>query len=364
MSFLEYKDCPQAGDTVIVYLHFNLFYPLVLKEGETFQTKYGAMRHNDVIGRPYGSRIAVKNGFVHCLWPTPELWTLALPHRTQILYTRDITLTTFQLDLRPGSVVVESGTGSGSMTHSLARAVAPHGKVYTFDFHLVRSEMAQKEFSSHGLNDIVICAHRDVCTDGFGLTGVADAVFLDLPHPWLAVHHAIQALKDTGGRICSFSPCIEQVQKTCDRLRELRCVELTTMECLERPYEVKKVHFVKQNIGAERHRIGSEYFVTGASKKDEAIEEREEKVVVDEGDSPSSCEVSEKRADEKRDDPEDEDEASKAKIARSSIEGEVQRGQKKPLPPGESRLCAIPSIRIPGHTGYLTFATYLGGNAQ
>lgn len=303
------------------------------------------MRHNDVIGRPYGSRIAVKNGFVHCLWPTPELWTLALPHRTQILYTRDITLTTFQLDLRPGSVVVESGTGSGSMTHSLARAVAPHGKVYTFDFHLVRgyvsftwlvkirasewrivgmragiynffrrfniifklasncillcpsismplrkfqdkptkvgtvgrdwniinavkrivvmplsvtvydaarektdpkttkedfffdyfvtlffatglrlvltiychhclqvrSEMAQKEFSSHGLNDIVICAHRDVCTDGFGLTGVADAVFLDLPHPWLAVHHAIQALKDTGGRICSFSPCIEQV---------------------------------------------------------------------------------------------------------------------------------------------------------
>ncbi|XP_022699153.1 tRNA (adenine(58)-N(1))-methyltransferase catalytic subunit TRMT61A-like isoform X3 [Varroa jacobsoni] len=240
MSFLEYKDCPQAGDTVIVYLHFNLFYPLVLKEGETFQTKYGAMRHNDVIGRPYGSRIAVKNGFVHCLWPTPELWTLALPHRTQILYTRDITLTTFQLDLRPGSVVVESGTGSGSMTHSLARAVAPHGKVYTFDFHLVRSEMAQKEFSSHGLNDIVICAHRDVCTDGFGLTGVADAVFLDLPHPWLAVHHAIQALKDTGGRICSFSPCIEQVQKTCDRLRELRCVELTTMECLERPYEVKK----------------------------------------------------------------------------------------------------------------------------
>lgn len=67
------------------------------------------------------------------------------------------------------------------------------------------------------------------------------------------------------------------------------------MECLERPYEVKKVHFVKQNIGAERHRIGSEYFVTGASKKDEAIEEREEKVVVDEGDSPSSYEVSEKR---------------------------------------------------------------------
>lgn len=137
MSFVEHKDCPSAGDTVIVYLNFNLFYAVTLKAGETFQTKYGALRHNDMIGKPYGSRVPVKNGYVHFLWPTPELWTLSLPHRTQILYTRDISLTVFNLDLRPGSVVVESGTGSGSMTHSLARAVAPHGKVYTFDFHQV-----------------------------------------------------------------------------------------------------------------------------------------------------------------------------------------------------------------------------------
>lgn len=43
------------------------------------------------------------------LRPTPELWTLALPHRTQILYHPDISYITMWLAIKPGSVVIEAG---------------------------------------------------------------------------------------------------------------------------------------------------------------------------------------------------------------------------------------------------------------
>ncbi|KAF5317515.1 hypothetical protein D9619_013201 [Psilocybe cf. subviscida] len=51
---------------------------------------------------------------IHILCLTPELWTLALPHRTQIFYLADIAFIYSWLGIQPGSRVVEAGTGSGS----------------------------------------------------------------------------------------------------------------------------------------------------------------------------------------------------------------------------------------------------------
>lgn len=43
------------------------------------------------------------------LRPTPELWTMALPHRTQILYLADIAFITSWLGIKRGSRVIEAG---------------------------------------------------------------------------------------------------------------------------------------------------------------------------------------------------------------------------------------------------------------
>jgi hypothetical protein len=62
--------------------------------------------------------------------------------------------------------VLESGTGSGSLTHSLARAVAPSGHVFTFDFHELRAQEAKEEFKRHGLAGLVTVQQRNIGKTG------------------------------------------------------------------------------------------------------------------------------------------------------------------------------------------------------
>ncbi|XP_037087033.1 LOW QUALITY PROTEIN: tRNA (adenine(58)-N(1))-methyltransferase catalytic subunit TRMT61A-like [Pollicipes pollicipes] len=250
MSFKEYKTYVELGDTVILYLNIKNIHAINVsdevknKKGNMvpniFQTVYGALKVKDLVGLKYGSQVQMSRGWAFALHPTPELWTLTLPHRTQILYTPDISMVLTQLELRPGSVVCEAGTGSGSLSHAILRTIAPSGHLHTFDFHEQRSQLAGEEFRAHGVADYVTAKHRDVCGEGFGLEDVADAVFLDLPGPWDAVPFAVRAIKRSGGRICSFSPCIEQVQKTCESLRRLGFVQLQTLECLQREFQVRK----------------------------------------------------------------------------------------------------------------------------
>ncbi|XP_035748548.1 tRNA (adenine(58)-N(1))-methyltransferase catalytic subunit TRMT61A isoform X2 [Egretta garzetta] len=240
MSFVEYGDTIKDGDTAIVFLGHESMFPVKVQHGTVTQTKYGVIRHStDLIGKKYGSKVTCsKGGWVFILHPTPELWTMNLPHRTQILYSTDISLITMMLELKPGSIVCESGTGSGSLSHALIRTVAPTGHLYTVEFHQQRAEKAREEFREHGVEHLVTVSNQDVCKNGFGVSNIADAVFLDIPSPWEAIGHARSALKAEGGRICSFSPCIEQVQRTCLAMEEYGFTEINTLEILLRVYNV------------------------------------------------------------------------------------------------------------------------------
>jgi len=176
------------------------------------------------------------------LEPTPELWTNALDQRTQILYVADIAMIVFKLELKPGCLVLETGTGSGSLTASLSRAVAPDGLVTTFEFHAQRAQLAKEDFATLGTDRYVKLEHRDIQENGFPkeYEGKADAVFLDLPSPWLVVESAAACLKPNH-MFCSFSPCIEQVHKTCDKLNFNGFRDIQTIEILLREYQVSKV---------------------------------------------------------------------------------------------------------------------------
>ncbi|RKO97281.1 hypothetical protein CXG81DRAFT_11558, partial [Caulochytrium protostelioides] len=245
MSFLAHgARVAKAGDLAILYMSPTNLAPIVLADGGIIHNRFGRFYHTQFLGQAYGSRIRSSDnlGFVYLLAPTPELWTLALPHRTQILYNTDISFITSQLELKPGSVVIETGTGSGSFTHALARTVAPHGHVYTYEYHSERQKKAQIEFEQHGLRHVVTSTHADAYLDGFHVKAQADAVFLDLPAPWDAVSHAVAALNPARvTRLCSFSPCIEQIIQTVAALEAHGFAQIRMFEVLVREYEVRHV---------------------------------------------------------------------------------------------------------------------------
>ncbi|KAE8021521.1 hypothetical protein FH972_007405 [Carpinus fangiana] len=228
------------GDLVIVYERHDNMKAVKVSQESVLQNRFGVFKHSDWIGKPFGSKVfSNKGGFIYLLAPTPELWTLVLSHRTQILYIADISFVIMYLEIVPGCLVLESGTGSGSLTTSLARAVAPTGHVYTFDFHEERAASAREDFEKTGISSLVTVGVRDIQGEGFPdeFSGLADSIFLDLPQPWLAIPSAGKMLKPDGV-LCSFSPCIEQVQRACDSLRS-NFTDLRTFEVLLRTYEVR-----------------------------------------------------------------------------------------------------------------------------
>ena len=215
--------------------------------------------------------VEATTGFVHLLPPTPEIWTASLPHRTQVVYTPDYSYILHRLRATPGTVLVEAGAGSGSFTHAAARAVYnghPNlstdgssmqdsrtkrwGKVWSFEFHEQRAEKLREEIKEHGLDGIVELTYRDVCQDGFAPDETspsemkADAIFLDLPAPWLALKHLTRASTSsplssmTAVHLCTFSPCIEQVQRTITTLRTLGWVEIEMVEIAAHRVEVRR----------------------------------------------------------------------------------------------------------------------------
>ncbi|OMO69436.1 tRNA (adenine(58)-N(1))-methyltransferase catalytic subunit GCD14 [Corchorus olitorius] len=238
---ISFNRCIRDGDLVIVYERHDSMKAVKVCESSVLQNRFGSFKHSDWIGKPFGSKVfSNKNGFVYLLAPTPELWTLVLSHRTQILYIADISFVIMYLEIVPGCVVLESGTGSGSLTTSLVRTVAPTGHVYTFDFHEQRAASAREDFERTGIDSLVTVGVRDIQGEGFPdeLSGLADSVFLDLPQPWLAIPSAGKMLKQDGV-LCSFSPCIEQVQRSCETLRS-NFTDIRTFEILLRTYEVRE----------------------------------------------------------------------------------------------------------------------------
>lgn len=226
------------GDSVLIYLDARRTYMIKMQTGQTFHTHKGYLKHDEIIGKPYGQPIKSSLG-INFTTLKPQLtdYIMKSNRNTQITYPKDAALIVMHSGIGPGSKVVESGTGTGALTTALAHYVGPTGKIYTYELRNEFQKNATKNLQRSKLIDRVELKSGDV-TQGIQEQDI-DAVILDLAVPWLVVPHAYQALKPTG-TIVSFSPTIDQVVKTTEALRENNFVFIETIECLMRAMQVER----------------------------------------------------------------------------------------------------------------------------
>eukprot|EP00210_Caulerpa_lentillifera_P009185 g8757.t1 len=273
----------QAEDLVIAYVSPQAMRGVYVKADPEHIVQFisGTYHTQDWIGMKFGCTVYPRKhrpgiAPLFLLAPTPELWTRVLHHRTQILYIADISLICSFLELCPGRIVLESGTGSGSLTHALARAVAPTGHVHTFEFHEQRCQKATEEFQKHGLSEVITLAHRDIQSLGFPemFKTKVHGVFLDLPEPWEAIQSAVDCLLP-GYSIVTFSPCIEQIQRSCNVMQETgQLMDIRVMECLAKEYKVKEEHLIT-DLESYHQSKSSSKSNKSKKRKDEAAQEVE-----------------------------------------------------------------------------------------
>src|SRR4030066_898776 len=124
----------QVGDIAqLISAQNKRFFFRLVTDGK-FETHRGILSHNDLIGKPWGSRVYSHMGSSFVLLQ-PSLADILVETRrnTQIMYPKDIGFILLSMDISPGRHVLEAGTGSGALTTALASAVGPQGKVTTYE---------------------------------------------------------------------------------------------------------------------------------------------------------------------------------------------------------------------------------------
>lgn len=256
---LEYGDLvflwsPKKGDAFL----------LRLAKGAVQGSRLGQLRHDDFVGKEYGSVVRSHSGESFAvLRPTLGEYTRRIKRNTQIVYPKEAGFLVMHLNLGPGATVVECGTGSGSLTCVFAHFVGPTGRVCTYDRREDFSELARKNAERWGVADRITFKVRSL-DEGFDERD-ADAVFLDLPNPWDYIAAAEEALAP-GNRLAILVPTTNQIERTLDVLREHHFADPQVLELMLRYLKTDP-----RRIRPEDMMVGHTGYLIFASKADPVV---------------------------------------------------------------------------------------------
>lgn len=235
MTWKNYDRVSRDGDLVQLLGRRHKSHFIRLKAGAVFQTHRGEIRHDEMIGKPWGTRLYshTDNPFFLMRPGLADLIT-EIKRNTQIIYPKDIGYIVMVMGIGPGVHVLEAGTGSGALTTAFAFLVGDSGKVTSYEKREQMQNLARNNLTRLGLENRVDLKLGDVA-DGFKEREV-DAIFLDLPNPYDYIPQVKASLK-LGGFLGMILPTTNQVSKSLAALRGNDFAFLEVCEILLRFYK-------------------------------------------------------------------------------------------------------------------------------
>ncbi len=225
----------KAGDLVLLVSGGGKRNLLRLEPGRQFHSHLGTTRHDDLLDLPYGTTVQSHLGHALLLLePSLDDRITRIKRNTQIIYPKDAAMIVQRLSLRAGSRVIEAGTGSGGLTIALAWAVAPGGRVFSYEIREEHVRVARRNLNQMGLLQHVELHHASIL-DGFAQTDV-DALVLDLRTPWLFLEKAHAALRP-GSFFAALVPTTNQVSQLLAELEKGGFADIAVEEILVRKYK-------------------------------------------------------------------------------------------------------------------------------
>ena len=208
---------------------------LRLQAGQVLQTHRGVIRHDDIIGQPWGARLTSHQGNpFYLLQPGLADLIRETKRTTQIMYPKEIGYLLLIMGIGPGKRVLECGGGSGGLTIAFAYMVGETGKVYSYERKEDVQNLAKSNLKRVGMESRVEFKLGDAA-DGFAEREV-DALFLDLPNPNDYLGQAKTSLKG-GGYLGMLVPTVNQVERCLQALQHHNFAFVEVAEILMRYYK-------------------------------------------------------------------------------------------------------------------------------
>lgn len=229
----------KPGEFILLYHSDRMKFLVALRAEGNFSTHRGNIDFAQVVNKDFGDWVETQLGVrFYILKPTLADLATKVKRTTTIVYPKDTGFMLLHTLVFPGAKVIEVGSGSGALTTILANFVRPDGKVYSYEQRPEFSANARENVSRYGLEGYCQFFVGNPAEEGFLQTDV-DAVFLDLPEPWVMVPPAKKALKG-GAAIAGLVPTVEQLWRLVSSLGAEGFVRIRAREIFERGFFLRE----------------------------------------------------------------------------------------------------------------------------